>query len=645
MNETSMIQQGRRACRRYWAGLRANAVAMVTRAETEDRWGSVVGKSCALSLVLVGGLHWVEWSALKSGSHIANVLGAGLGLVLAGLGLAVLARIYWRIQVDVEDRRAYVLAALSSLATVGVCTVAFAGLTTMLCLWGVLTPDPSVTMPGLARVEVYYLWQLVDVVPLLDMSHALRWAGPLAFSDPWSGALLLAFKILLLIPLFRVLLSGARWMISSWLKHHERMAEKHRQQVLKRNVGQTGRSFPQPFRQSLGIASFGARVLMLSIAVPLFMYGILALVVRGESLLDRWVGGPLNRWVGERMDRWAGDVLERWPGDHALSYWLATVFDGLGALLLVSLAWGLISQGLASLEDFFRSFLHAAAGAVLLTWWLLLATLAVGAVTITMLHAGIAETSAPVAASAEVSSALEWYAWSLADTVPALDVPQTLNWSTEVEFVDRWTGALLLLMRLLLVVLLLVPLGLVFRMAVRRSARTRARRGRPLVEVASELTRSIDEILSLLDEAEQVPTQGRENDRGVDPSDPYAWLYKDTRSRPDRREAEPTDSSKYYVVTLRVAPRISALEDVIERLVGLVGEGETADSARAAAASLEHWSEEIQNAFRGRSHTGGDTTVDKRVRASLRESRLDALAKCDEYVDLASRQIRAAAPG
>ena len=57
----------------------------------------------------------------------------------------------------------------------------------------------SVHSPAAATVA-FYAWHFVDAIPLLDATRALRWPEPLTYQDPWMGALLVLFKLVIIIP-------------------------------------------------------------------------------------------------------------------------------------------------------------------------------------------------------------------------------------------------------------------------------------------------------------------------------------------------------------------------------------------------------------------------------------------------------------
>jgi hypothetical protein len=58
-----------------------------------------------------------------------------------------------------------------------------------------------------------YAWHLLDAIPLLEIPKTLRWEEPYSYTDSWSGAVLLAFKGFVILPLIqvaRLILAGRR---------------------------------------------------------------------------------------------------------------------------------------------------------------------------------------------------------------------------------------------------------------------------------------------------------------------------------------------------------------------------------------------------------------------------------------------------
>jgi hypothetical protein len=605
------VDRARSAAHRYRDDLRRYSRARLSHAEDDvsDEWPHFLGWSLIIGAVLIGSVQLLEWLTVNTSHQFARAVGVGFGLILAALGLAVLAWIYWRIQLDPEDRKPYVVAMLSSLATVGVCTAAFAGLTTTLWRQGVISSESPGVTPGLWRVEAFYLWHLIEAVPLLGVPEALRWEQPVVFSDPWSGGLLLGFKVLLLIPLLRVILSGFRLVQSAWLSAAERPTEKWRHRI--RSAGfsshEAPNARPHSVLQNLAMVAQRLFLVIAVIGLPLLAYGVLMLVIRRASLLDRWVSDHVPGQL---------EVF----GVSASTSWLPTAMDVAGAWLVVAIAWSMAAELSSEYEQFLESYsVRRTAAAIFLSCWLLLlATMAAAAVTLTLLHAGPAETDAQLLPAQEVSASLQWYAWHLADTIPVLDVPQTLNWNVGVEFVDAWTGVLLVLMRMVLIAVLLVPFALITRLSVRHALRRR--RGPTQADAAGEFMRILDESQAHLDRAQQKLLARGSGPRQTPNNNYHPDLYQATRT-------------------------FRTLDHQLERVVALFGEGQVINAGRAAITALHQRVEAIQSAETELFFAGDDTRRIAVVQQSLDDSWQVAVAHRDEYQRLAGDALRTAATG
>jgi hypothetical protein len=118
----------------------------------------------------------------------------------------------WRIRGWAREtrspRRQFVEAVLALLLV----TEFFAQLTAVCYRQGWFRTDGGIT--SMIEVERYYLWNFVDAIPVLEVPKTLNWAEPVTFTDHASGAMLLAYKILIVIPF--VALITALWRRLQW---------------------------------------------------------------------------------------------------------------------------------------------------------------------------------------------------------------------------------------------------------------------------------------------------------------------------------------------------------------------------------------------------------------------------------------------
>jgi hypothetical protein len=60
------------------------------------------------------------------------------------------------------------------------------------------------------EIMTFYIWHLIDAVPLLDITQTLRWPPPISYLDSAVGALLLAFKIIFIVPVIALVIQYLR---------------------------------------------------------------------------------------------------------------------------------------------------------------------------------------------------------------------------------------------------------------------------------------------------------------------------------------------------------------------------------------------------------------------------------------------------
>ena len=63
----------------------------------------------------------------------------------------------------------------------------------------------------------YYAWHLLDAIPLLDVPKTLNWKAPTSLTDHFGGAILLFFKLVVIIPIVRFVLG----LVKIWQKPTE----------------------------------------------------------------------------------------------------------------------------------------------------------------------------------------------------------------------------------------------------------------------------------------------------------------------------------------------------------------------------------------------------------------------------------------
>jgi hypothetical protein len=115
---------------------------------------------------------------------------------------------FWKAD-RVDSGRALVVSAILALALL---TEVFTAATVLL-----VTQDAITTQGGnitdaniYARTELLYLWQFIDAIPAIDATKTLNWEPPYHLNGIPGGSLLLAFKILVLLPIVGLIVDFIR---------------------------------------------------------------------------------------------------------------------------------------------------------------------------------------------------------------------------------------------------------------------------------------------------------------------------------------------------------------------------------------------------------------------------------------------------
>lgn len=164
-------------------------------------------------------LHMATVAVIKAGGHTKH-WGVVVVLVLVAVAMSAWAVtttrffeqwIFWRPRPERPLREVVSGAVLSWF----VLTLAFASVTAILAHAGAFSargefPGDALVTGGWFRgslmwaTELYYLWHLLDAVPGLKVPTTLHWDDPKLFSSMGAGALLLAYKVMVIGPALRV---------------------------------------------------------------------------------------------------------------------------------------------------------------------------------------------------------------------------------------------------------------------------------------------------------------------------------------------------------------------------------------------------------------------------------------------------------
>lgn len=178
--------------RRVRVDVRLGAVAGVSL----RRWLASVAMAAAAVCVAAAMLHVLLLAALRSGAGL-GWFAVGVVAVVAVVLLVIVVRNTVMSIAAPQRRRAHLQALLvcaaALLAGVQACaaaTVASAG-------------HPV----GLWPAEQLYAWHLADSVPLLAIPRRLEWSQPVIATGAGGRAILVAFTVALIVPLFRMLVA------------------------------------------------------------------------------------------------------------------------------------------------------------------------------------------------------------------------------------------------------------------------------------------------------------------------------------------------------------------------------------------------------------------------------------------------------
>jgi hypothetical protein len=141
---------------------------------------------------------------------VASVFTAGGGLVYMRVTKGGLEQTVSAVEADA------LVAGSSIVILVGIATGGFAGTSVLLYDQGVGALSgghPEETALATA-VYWYYLWHLASSVPLLEIPSTLNWELRYTFTDHVHGALLLMYKLVVIVPL----LGLAAYVLARWIR-------------------------------------------------------------------------------------------------------------------------------------------------------------------------------------------------------------------------------------------------------------------------------------------------------------------------------------------------------------------------------------------------------------------------------------------
>ncbi len=558
-----------------------------------DDWPVYLAGTAGAGIGVVVGMQLLEANSIGRGSPVPAWLGVGAGVAVAAGCLALLGWAYWRIRLDPRDAGPHVVILLSSVVTIGASVVAFSGVTTLALQGGLLTPGPG-SAPDLWATEQYFLWNLMDAVPVLDVPGTLAWDEPRIFAGQASGGLLLLFTLVFISPLLQIAISGYRLTDRAWFAARERRRYRPRRRALL-------------FVPSSADAWMSFGLLLFSSAVAL---ATMVLLMNPSSSLRHLVSG----WLVAGADL---------VGLHVPISWLLLGGEWLAVAGLVWLAIETLDE-VYLIELLDLDSLRGVVGALLAYLCLpVLAVMVMAAATLALLHSGVAAVQRPIPPQDEVAATLVWYAWHVAAAVPGLDLSRTVGWSPAYEFVDRWTGAILLLCKLLLVIVLVVPVGRLIRIHLERVRRTAP--APAALDAAHSFAGLLRNLEAALDDVERLRRTHSPKTDHLEPGDLMSV-------GPGHRE-----DVTVQVLADEARQTVEALESAMAEVRTLFGPGRVSESATAALLAAHDRLDAVNEV---RWHTNWNSwPVDL---GKLDEARAEAAGRADGYREAAAAALRAA---
>jgi hypothetical protein len=413
----------------------------------EERLGVTAAKVLSVYGLLLASLVLVHALGTDGEHFIRSLVCIAPAAVLSLIGLWVLVQAYWElVRSDPDTIDVVLVVALFAFPVMLMTLETFAGLTTLLWDRGLLS-STSALHPNLLTMEKLYAWHVMDAFPVLDITKTLGWNAPIAFSDHWSGVLLLMFKVVLLVPLLGVL-------TASYQIFQDRRIQ--RLEVPKTEDSDSTEGEHPSFLLIVGESTAALARYLISwlwqMRYPIVAYVAILFLVSGSSPLNRWLVSTLGTgYVSTAM--------------HILGVAVVLVLTVRAVFFSIPpIETGIVSMG--------GDVLFSVSSVMRRTRGLIMATLLACTITVVFLPAGVSHAVPMLQAGDEVPATVAWYSWHLADAIPFVEAPQSLNWSLNSEFVDSLSRVLLLLLKIYLVFLLFRPIKFLFELYKRMGIKT-----------------------------------------------------------------------------------------------------------------------------------------------------------------------------
>lgn len=273
---------------------------------------------------------------------------------------------------------------------------------------------------GLWQAEQLYLWHLVKSVPLVNLADTVGWVEPAYAAAHTPAAVILVFKLLVVVPLLRAAIEGFRMIVgratdratTSW-------------------AWRAGLADPLPVRAWLGLAG----------SVAWAVSGLVVLTL----VFDQVYG------AGSWVDRHWSWLLHLLHGDSPqLRPWLEPILlyplPLLGLYLIGAVAGPLSGDELSYVRA--RTRMDLLAPVVQTVVWVYVAMLCLSGAVLALAHFRIGGVE-PGGAHA-LWPVMATFGWHIVSSLPGPDVTQTLHWGEPVALSGTWLGWFALVPKLML---------------------------------------------------------------------------------------------------------------------------------------------------------------------------------------------------
>jgi hypothetical protein len=175
-------------------------------------WAAIKAWLIAVVFVLLRDLVLAPLGAIGLLLAIQFALGSWVEWILLGALVvysvwAVRAGGYWRQWFPwIKPGETWISPLLDAYRSLFVLTASFAGLTATLAAQGWLGVSPPIEGEGSVwSALAYYVWHFLDAIPVLEIPATLNWELATTYTGYTSGALLLVYKLLVIVPVVRAI--------------------------------------------------------------------------------------------------------------------------------------------------------------------------------------------------------------------------------------------------------------------------------------------------------------------------------------------------------------------------------------------------------------------------------------------------------